>query len=211
MSLITFLHCLLWSDKIPPTSTIVPWCYAVVWIEITIHCFSQYIPSNREVKQMKKQSSRSDELSARSRRRSPQVGLTSSQARVLAVFPHSGLSDSFPPCSQCQGHLAEQGGAPLPPLAQSGREQTQAAEQSSSKDRLEPTTAACWRFLRENRTLVWSVNFRTSLEARQSWWVDAGTGAGPFSASLETCRMLTHPASIRDVFSKLAGAGTADR
>lgn len=122
----------------PLPSKTVPRCYTVV--EITIHRFPHYIPPDGEVKQLRKQSSGSDESFAWSEGRLSQGGLSLSWARVLAVFPHSGLGASLPPCPRLQGCLAEQGGAPLPPLAQRGREQAQATERSRIRDRLQPRT-----------------------------------------------------------------------
>lgn len=146
----------------PPPSRTVPGCYMVV--EITIHHFPHYIPPNGEVKQLRKQSSRSDESSARSQRRSSQGGLTLSWAGVLAVFPHSELSASLPPCPQLPGCLAEQGGACWPRKGESSpRPQSRAELGTGWNPGLCPLEAS-----KKSRPLVGSVNFGTSREAGQS-------------------------------------------
>lgn len=208
MTLKTCLHCLLWSDKIPTANVIVPWCYMVAWTEITIHHFGHCLTAGNKVPGLMicLPDHNKDHPNWLNLVIVQSPGLFTHHPRAQWLSPYATLVWSARGTWQSQKKLLSPSS-----LTQRGKRVAPGhrAEQTSSRDTLETRTAACSRFLRAGLH-VWSTNFRAPQEAKPSWWLEAGQGAGPFLHlwRLLECRLILHPSKM--YLSKLAGVSMTE-
>lgn len=201
MTLKTFLHCLLWSDKVPTGSKRVL-KVTVVWTDNNSP-FSCYV-SNREVKQLRKQSSSLMICLPDHHDDHSQVSLPLSQASP--VYPARSRAQwlSSPHLFSVRGTWQSDKETLSPPLAQRGKK-VAPSHRADQQDRLESRTAARGRFLREAGFDVWSANFRTS---QDDWMLDQAHGRFLHLWRCLEWGLILHPP--RMCLSKLVGASMAD-
>lgn len=171
--------------------------------QITIHHFPHYV-SNKEVKQLRKQSSSlmiclPDHHDDHSKSAYP------CHRPALSTLPHSRAQWlSSPHLFSVRGTWQSDQEILFPPLAQRGKK-VAPSHRADQQDRLEPRTAARGRFLREAGFGVWSANFRTS---QDDWMLDQAHGQFLHLWRCLEWGLILHPS--RMCLSKLAGASMAD-